>query len=71
VTVAACSFAATSVFAFSGMLLHDPAIPVREALRVIPVAVGYDVLLTPFVLPLLMRLFRRLFRRLGQHEVAY
>jgi rod shape-determining protein MreD len=71
VTVASCSFVATSVFAFSGMLLHDPAIPVREALRVIPVAVGYDVLLTPFVLPLLMRLFRRLFRRLGQHEVAY
>jgi rod shape-determining protein MreD len=71
VTVASCSFVATSVFAFSGMLLHDPAIPVGEALRVIPVAVGYDVLLTPFVLPLLMRLFRRLFRRLGQHEVGY
>ncbi|HEX5562545.1 MAG TPA: rod shape-determining protein MreD [Nocardioidaceae bacterium] len=66
-TVGACSFVATSVFAFSGMLLHDPAIPVGEALRVIPVAIGYDVLLTPFVLPLLMRLFRRL----RPHEVAY
>ena len=60
VTVAACSFVGTSVFALSGMLLGDPSVPAGEALRVIPVAVLYDVLLTPFVLPLLMRLFRRL-----------
>jgi rod shape-determining protein MreD len=66
-TVAACSFVGTSVFALSGMLLHDPSIPVGEALRVIPVAVMYDVLVTPFVLPLLMRLFRRL----QPHQVAY
>ena len=59
-TVAACSFVGTSIFALSGMLLRDPSIPVGEALRVIPVAVVYDVLLTPLVLPLLMRLFRRL-----------
>jgi rod shape-determining protein MreD len=58
VTVAACSFVGTSIFALSGMLLQDPAVPVGEALRVIPVAVMYDVLITPFVLPLLMRLFR-------------
>jgi rod shape-determining protein MreD len=67
VTVAACSFVGTSVFALSGMLLHDPSIPVGEALQVIPVAVGYDLLLTPFVLPPLMRLFRRL----QPHQVAY
>jgi rod shape-determining protein MreD len=67
VTVAACSFVGTSVFALSGMLLHDPAIPVREALRVIPVAVLYDVLVTPFVLPLVMRMFRRML----PHQVAY
>jgi rod shape-determining protein MreD len=67
VTVAACSFVGTSVFALSGMLLHDPAIPVREALRVIPVAVLYDVLVTPFVLPLVMRMFRRM----QPHQVAY
>ena len=67
VTVAACSFVGTSVFALSGMLLHDPAIPVGEALTVIPVAVLYDVLVTPFVLPLVMRLFRRL----QPHQVAY
>jgi rod shape-determining protein MreD len=65
-TVAACSFVGTSIFAFSGMLLRDPAIPVGEALRVIPVAVLYDVLLAPLVLPLLMRLFRRL----QPHRVA-
>jgi cell shape-determining protein MreD len=67
VTVAACSFVGTSVFALSGMLLQDPSIPVGEALRVIPVAVVYDVLLAPFLLPLLMRLFRRL----QPHQVAY
>ncbi len=59
-TVAACSFVGTSVFALSGMLLHDPAIPVREALHVIPVAVLYDVAVTPFVLPLVLRLLRRM-----------
>jgi rod shape-determining protein MreD len=67
VAVAACSFVGTSVFALSGMLLHDPAIPVGEVLHVIPVAVLYDVLVTPFVLPLALRLFRRL----QPHQVAY
>ena len=66
-TVAACSFVGTSIFALSGMLLHDPAIPVGDALTVIPVAVLYDVLVTPFVLPLVMRLFRRM----QPHQVAY
>jgi rod shape-determining protein MreD len=60
VTVAACSFVGTSVYAMGGMLLHDPDLSAVDALRVIGVSVGYDVLLTPFVLPLLMRLFRRL-----------
>jgi rod shape-determining protein MreD len=67
VTVAASSFVGTSVFALSGMVLHDPAVPVGEALQVIPVSVGYDVLLTPFVLPLAMRLLRRI----QPHQVAY
>lgn len=66
-TVAASSFVGTSIFVLSGMLLHDPAVPVAEALRVVPVAVVYDVLLTPLVLPLAMRLFRRL----RPHQVAY
>ena len=59
VTVAASSFVATSLFALSGMLLRDPAIPAAEALRVIPVALVYDLLLAPFVLPPAMRMFRR------------
>lgn len=67
VTVAASSFVGTSVFALSGLLLHDPSVPVADALRVIPVAVVYDVLLTPFVLPLAMRLFRRI----QPHRVTY
>ena len=67
VTVAACSFVGTSVFALSGMLLHDPALPAAQALRVIPVAVLYDVALAPFVLPPLLRVFRWLRPR----EVAY
>ena len=59
-TVAGSSFVATSIFALSGMVLHDPAVPVTEALQIIPVSVVYDVLLTPLVLPLVMRVFQRL-----------
>ena len=59
-TVAACSFVGTAVYALSGMLLRDPSIPVAEALRVIPEALLYDLLMAPFVLPPVMRLFRRM-----------
>ncbi|HET7689637.1 MAG TPA: rod shape-determining protein MreD [Nocardioidaceae bacterium] len=67
VTVAATSFVATSLFALSGLLLQDDSVSVGEALRVIPISVGYDVLLTPFVLPLVMKLFQRL----DDHQVAF
>jgi rod shape-determining protein MreD len=67
IAVAASSFVGTSLFALSGMVLQDPAVPVTEALSVVPVAVAYDVLITPFVLPLMMKLFRRL----EPHQVAY
>jgi rod shape-determining protein MreD len=67
VTVAASSFVGTSVFALSGLVLRDPSVPVAEALSVIPVAVVYDVLLTPFVLPVAMQLFRRI----QPHRIAY
>jgi rod shape-determining protein MreD len=66
-TVAATSFVATSVFALSGLLLQDDSVSVGGALRVIPINVVYDVLLTPFVLPLVMRLFRRT----KPHEIGY
>ena len=59
-TVAAASFVATSLFALSGVLLSDPAMSVAGLLQVVLVAVVWDVLLTPFVLPPLMKLFARL-----------
>ena len=46
------SFVGTSVFALSGLLLREPVGPAGEALRVIPTALLYDLLLAPFVLPL-------------------
>lgn len=58
-TVAVGSLVATSVFALSGMLLRDPSLPLAEALRVIPLSLGYDLLLAPFVLPPAMRLIDR------------
>lgn len=67
ITVAASSFVGTSIFALSGIVLSDPEVPAAQALAVIPIAVVYDVLLTPFVLPLVMRLFRRL----EHQQVAY
>jgi len=67
VAVAASSFVGTSVFALSGLVLSDPGMPVAEALQVVPVAVLYDVLVTPFVLPVMMHLFRRI----EPHQVAY
>ncbi len=59
-TVAVSSFVGTSVFALTGMLLEAPTFDVSALLQVILVAVLWDVLLTPFVLPPLMSLFQRL-----------
>ena len=59
-TVAVSSFVGTSVFALTGMLLGETAFSVTSLLQVIVVAVVWDVLLTPFVLPPLMGMFRRL-----------
>ena len=59
-TVAAASFVATSLFALTGVLLDDPALSIAGLLEVVLVAVVWDVLLTPFVLPPLMKLFARL-----------
>jgi rod shape-determining protein MreD len=63
-TVAAASFVGTSIFALTGLLLGD-SWSVGELLRVVGIAVVWDVLLTPFVLPPLMRLFSRLDPRLA------
>ncbi len=59
-TVAASSFIGTSVFAITGMILQDPVLDVSQLLQVILVAVLWDVLLTPFVLPPVMTMFNRL-----------
>ncbi|QBR93942.1 rod shape-determining protein MreD [Nocardioides euryhalodurans] len=59
-TVAASSFIGTSAFALAGMLLGQASFDVTGLLGVIVVAVVWDVLLTPFVLPPLMGMFRRL-----------
>lgn len=59
-TVAACSFVGTSVFAISGLVLRDTSAGIGELLGVIGIAVVWDVLLTPLVLPLVTTLFQRL-----------
>ncbi len=57
--MAASSFVGTSVFALTGVVLGDP-VAIPELLQVIAVAMAWDVLLTPIVLPPVMTLFRRL-----------
>jgi rod shape-determining protein MreD len=59
-TVAASSFVGTSVFALSGILLGDGGTGVGDLLRVVGIALVWDVLLTPLVLPALLGLFRQL-----------
>ena len=44
----------------TGLVLRDPGVSVGSALEVVPVAVLYDVVLTPLVVPLVLLLFRRL-----------
>jgi rod shape-determining protein MreD len=58
-TVAAASFVGTSIFALTGLLLGESR-SVPDLLQVIAVAVLWDVLLTPIVLPPLMKLFSSL-----------
>ena len=58
-TVAVCSFVATSVFALSGVVLGDHALPAGEMMQVILIALLWDVVMTPLLLPALMGLFER------------
>jgi len=59
-TVAGASFVGSSVFALTGILLDDPGTDVGGLLTVVLVAVMWDVLLTPFVLPPLLGMFRKI-----------
>lgn len=58
--VGAMSFVGTSLFALSGLVLGDGALPVDLALRVIVISVLWDVMLAPFLFPALLRLVDRL-----------
>jgi len=59
-TVAVCSLLGTSVFALSGLLIGDLSLGFVDLLRVVGLAVLWDVVMTPLVLPLVMRLFEAL-----------
>ena len=58
-TVAICSFVATSVFALSGVVLGDHALPAGEMMQVIGIALLWDIVVAPLLLPVLMALFER------------
>src|SRR5690242_12353247 len=60
VTVGACSFVGTSIYALTGLVLGDGALPASEMLRVIGISLLWDVLITPLVLPGLLIALRRL-----------
>jgi rod shape-determining protein MreD len=59
-TVAASSFVGTSVYALSGVVLGDTVPGSGDVLRVVLVALLWDLLLTPLVVPGVMRLLSRL-----------
>jgi rod shape-determining protein MreD len=58
-TAAACSFVGTSVFALTGILLRDSGASIPGVLQVLLVALLWDVVLAPVVLPLVAALFAR------------
>ncbi len=60
VLVASGAFIGTSIFALTGLVLGEPGVDVAAALEIVPVAVGYDLLLSPLVVPLVLMVFRRL-----------
>ena len=66
-TVAACSFVATSVFALTGVVLGDQTLPTGQMVQVIGIAVLWDVVVAPLLLPGLIALFERTRRP----ELAY
>ena len=70
--VGAGSFVGTSLFAFSGVLLGDGAVPVDEMLRVIVTSVLWDLLLAPLLVPVLLWLLGSLrpVRERALHESA-
>jgi rod shape-determining protein MreD len=58
-TVAGCSFVGTSLFALSGLVLDDHALPVGQMVEVIGIGVLWDVVMAPLLLPLLLVVLER------------
>jgi rod shape-determining protein MreD len=58
-TVAVCSFVGTSLFALSGLVLDDHALPVGQMVEVIGISVLWDVVVAPLLLPVLMVVLER------------
>ncbi len=59
ITVAVCSFVGTSLFALSGLILDDHALPVGQMVQVIGISVLWDVVMAPLLLPFLLLVFER------------
>ena len=59
-TAGACSFVGTSVYAITGLLLHDQEGSFGHVLSVVGISLLWDLLLTPIVLPGSMALLRRI-----------
>lgn len=59
VVVGAASFIGTSVYALTGVLLDDAALPLNQMLQVIVISVLWDLMLAPFLMPLLLWLMDR------------
>ena len=58
--VGAMSFVGTSIYALSGVILDDGALPVDLTIRVLVISVLWDVALAPFLVPGLVWLVDRL-----------
>mgnify|MGYP000884210926 CR=1 FL=1 len=59
-TVAACSFVATSIYAFIALVSGTPGLGVGQVLGVVLIAVLWDVALAPWLLPTFTKLLPQL-----------
>ncbi|GAB3997274.1 rod shape-determining protein MreD [Nocardioides marmoraquaticus] len=57
--VAVCSFVASSLFALTGLVLGDLTLPPGQLLQVVLIALLWDVVVAPVVVPLLLPVFER------------
>lgn len=57
--VAVCSFVASSLFALTGLVLGELTLPPGQLLQVVLIALLWDVVVAPVVVPLLLPVFER------------